>query len=34
MLKLNGALHRGEVATPADLPWPDEIDGNTGIGYE
>jgi hypothetical protein len=32
MLRLNGAQHRRDVATPADLPWPDEMDGNTAIG--
>jgi hypothetical protein len=32
MLRLNGALHRRNVATSADLPRPDVIEGDTAIG--
>jgi arylsulfatase len=32
MLKLSSTQHRRDVATPADLSWPNEMDGNTAIG--
>jgi hypothetical protein len=33
MLSLPGALDRRDVATPADFPWPYEMDGNMAIGH-